>query len=87
MLSKLIENNNKKCAIYWPTYTGTPTMFGHIIVTLISIEHIANYSIRTFKVKHSTMVDDERIVTQFQVSFHNQIFKTFGLLNSKLFFL
>ena len=69
MLTKLLESSRKQCAIYWPTYKGTPTMFGHIIVTLTNVEHVANYTIRTFHVKHSSAGEEERLVTQFQVSF------------------
>lgn len=68
MLSKLLENGKSQSAIYWPTYTDTPTMFGHIIVNLQSVEHIANYSIRTFSVRHKNLGPEERVVTQFQVS-------------------
>lgn len=69
MLSKLLEQGYSQCAIYWPSQQGTPTIFGHVIVTLVHIEHLSNYSIRSFQIRHCDRSDSEtRQVVQFQVS-------------------
>ena len=53
MITNLVERGRRKCDMYWPK-EGTAT-YGHIDVTLVKEDIMANYTVRTFRVKHTKL--------------------------------
>ena len=64
MMTKLEERTRVKCDQYWPN-RGTETYGGIMHVTLVGVEELANYCIRTFTVQRSGYMES-REVRQFQ---------------------
>lgn len=68
MITNLVERGRRKCDMYWPK-EGTAT-YGHIDVTLVKEDMMANYTVRSFRVKHTKLKKkkwtvSERTVEQF----------------------
>jgi len=68
MITNLVERGRRKCDMYWPK-EGTIT-YGHIDVTLVKEDIMANYTVRTLKLKHTKLkkkkwVASERMVEQY----------------------
>ena len=53
MITNLIERGRRKCDMYWPK-EGTNT-YGHIDVTLVREKVMANYTVRTMRLKHTKL--------------------------------
>lgn len=53
MITNLIERGRRKCDMYWPK-EGTIT-YGHIDVTLVREKVMANYTVRTLRLKHTKL--------------------------------
>lgn len=68
MITNLVERGRRKCDMYWPK-EGTMT-YGHIDVTMVKEDIMANYTLRTLKLKHTKLkkkkwIASERIVEQY----------------------
>jgi len=69
MITNLVERGRRKCDMYWPKEGAQD--YGPISVTLVRERVMANYTVRTLKVKHTKLkkkkwvVGGERIVEQF----------------------
>ena len=68
MITNLVERGRRKCDMYWPK-EGSLT-YGHIDVTLVKEDVMANYTVRRLRVKHTKMKKKkwsvgERMVEQF----------------------
>jgi len=68
MITNLVERGRRKCDMYWPK-EGTMT-YGHIDVTMVKEDIMANYTLRTLKLKHTKLkkkkwIASERMVEQY----------------------
>merc|ERR1719334_1449331 len=68
MITNLVERGRRKCDMYWPK-EGTMT-YGHIDVTMVKEDIMANYTVRTLKLKHTKLkkkkwIASERVVEQY----------------------
>ena len=68
MITNLVERGRRKCDLYWPK-EGCAT-YGHIDVSLIREDVMANYTVRSLRIKHNKLkkkkwVASERMVEQF----------------------
>lgn len=51
MLTKVFDFIRVMCCQYWPMVENKPEMYGQIEVTLLSEEPLADFVIRTFRVR------------------------------------
>ena len=68
MITNLVERGRRKCDMYWPK-EGSMT-YGHIDVTLVKEDVMANYTVRRLRVKHTKVKKKkwsvgERMVEQY----------------------
>merc|ERR1712141_573706 len=52
MITNLLERGRRKCDQYWPKAKEETETYGYVEVTLESEESMANYTVRTMKIKH-----------------------------------
>ena len=69
----------RKCDRYWPKEDSET--YGNIEVTLLKEESMANYSVRSLKIKHLKV----RLILDFKVCFITFFFKGFMVLSIKKF--
>ena len=62
MITNLIERGRRKCDMYWPK-EGTIS-YGHIDVTLVKENVMANYTVRVLKLKHNKLKKKKWMVSE-----------------------
>lgn len=70
MITNLMERGRRKCDRYWPKAPEETETYGHVEATLEKEQHMANFTVRTIKIKHLKLkrkkgVASEREVKQF----------------------
>ena len=62
MITNLIERGRRKCDMYWPKQGSTA--YGHIEVTLVKEQIMANYTVRVLRLKHSKLKKKKWLVSE-----------------------
>ena len=55
MITNLVERGRRKCDMYWPKDKDTTQTYGHIDVTLVREDVMANFTVRSLRVKHTKL--------------------------------
>ena len=55
MITNLVERGRRKCDMYWPKDRDTTQTYGHIDVTLVREDVMANFTVRSLRVKHTKL--------------------------------